>query len=215
MGGKQAFLKIFSSIGIYSLICGCANLSNFQTAEVVEGGSSRSTFGVTAAEITTDADPEDLIWEDTYYILEYGARFGLANRVDVGLKFYLNSYVTGIVGDLKFQFVDTKFLDTSIDLGLGVAGIEEMTVFDLSSSLLLTFNFSEKFSITLAPRAINRSLSSTGDEEWETLTGGTFTAAIGDNFKVLPEVGFMRAGGYEYIHYGIGFNYETGSGGLF
>lgn len=215
MGGKKVFLKIFSSIGIYSLICGCANLSNFQTAEVVEGGSSRSTFGVTAAEITTDVDPEDLIWEDTYYVLEYGARFGLANRVDAGVKFYLNSYVTGIVGDLKFQFIDTKFLDTSIDLGLGVAGIEQMTVYDLSSSLLLTFNISEKFSITLVPRVINRSMNSAGEEEWETLTGGTFTVAIGDKFKVLPEIGIMKAGGFEYIHYGIGFNSEISSGGLF
>lgn len=198
-------------------ICGCANLSNFQTAEVLDKHDTKSITGITVVDITTDGDPEDLIWEDNYVVLEGGGRMGLTDHLDGGLRFSINANVLGIAGDLKLQWMDTGFLDASLDAGLGINGVhtgvayvEGTTVYDLFSSLLFTFHFSEMFSLTLVPRLKHRSMTSTGEEEWETLTGGTLTLALGKDFVVLPEVGFMRTGGIEYLHYGIGFFYYKG-----
>jgi len=204
-------------ITLIGLLFGCANLSSFQTAEVLEVSDVKSMTGITVVDIATDGDPEELIWDEKYVVVEGGRRMGLSDRLDGGLRFSLNSYTLGIAGDLKFQWIDSKFLDASIDAGIGINAVDEAVVviddtwvYDIFSSLLFTFNFSEAFSLTLVPRVKHRSISSTGEGEWETLKGGTLTLAFGKDFVVLPEVGFMRAGGIEYVHYGIGFFFYKG-----
>jgi len=215
---RTRFIRILLAItGLCCQFFGCANLSNFQTAEVLEISDIKSMSGITVVEIATDGDPEELIWDENYVVFEGGGRMGLSDRLDGGLRFALNSYTLGVAGDLKFQWIDSKFLDASIDAGLGINTVDEDLavveggwIYDIFSSLLFTFNFSEAFKLTLVPRVKHRSITSTGEGEWETLTGGTLTLALGKDFVVLPEVGFMRAGGIEYVHYGIGFSFYKG-----
>lgn len=126
---------------------------------------------------------------------------------------------------LKYTFLQSD--DFAMALYMDVADTTNIfsaagySFFSLQPALLATWNFSDDFSVTLAPRAyIPLGPVTTGTNPGlpqgdvyhgitSTVFGATLVFDIGKEFGVLPEVGFFyeNSGGALLWHAGVGFRF--------
>lgn len=132
------------------------------------------------------------------------------------MKLYASFPIVGIVVDGKYQFFDGDDVDMAFDLGVSYAGIAvgdvDATFLDFYPALLMTYNFSEKFSATLAPKVLTRRFSSDTETYTESYPGATLTIAIGGKFRIMPEVGVYKGKDslgqdIQFTHWGVGLNF--------
>jgi hypothetical protein len=202
---------------IVVMLAGCASFSSFQTAQVLDPDEDEFQIGiglaVTSFELEEDAVETDYE-EMSYYKTELLIRSGVTESFDFGAKFW----TVGLAVDGKYQFVDGEKIDMAVDLGFSYSGIEVddegVRYFGFHPALLMTYNFSEKFSVTLSPRAVilNVSHDEEGDDT-QTFLGGTLTLSLGGKkVRILPEIGYYKAEDrlgqeVEVIHGGIGIKF--------
>lgn len=209
---RKSYLLLVLMLAVF--LHGCVNFSNYQKAEVLEEGETRGTVGLSFVQ-ASPGDQEIDYKNITYFTPEIYVRTGVTERFDFGVKFYV-SLPVGVVIDGKYQFVDGEKFDMAADLGVGYTGIsvadESIYFLDLYPALLMTYNFSENFSATLAPKVIFRNTGGTMNSGWVTLTGGTLTLALGEKGWVMPEVGYYTGKDtidqrVDFVHWGVGFSF--------
>jgi hypothetical protein len=199
------------------MLAGCASFSSYQTAQVLDPDEDAFQMGiglaVTSFELEEDAVETDYE-EISYYKTELLIRSAVTESFDFGAKFW----TLGLSVDGKYQFVDGEKLDMAVDLGFSYSGIEVddegVRYLSFQPALLMTYNFTEKFSVTLAPRAVilNVSHDEEGDDT-QTFLGGTLTLSFGGKkVRILPEIGYYKAEDrldqeVEVIHGGIGIKF--------
>lgn len=138
------------------LLLGCPASQNWTTARTIEEGSVQHTVGVEFLGIAFD-DPDCDIdpmstacTEDLGFIAiplpAYAIRFGVSDLLDIGGKFS----ASGTIGfDFKLQLVRSDAFDLAIDPGLSF--ISTVTYWNLP--ILISLNFGQSVTLTLAPKA--------------------------------------------------------------
>lgn len=210
----QAILAAVLMTAAFAL-SGCVSLSNFQTAETTKKGEFDLGVGITGTSVspTTEAEADEVYEDVTYLLTEFVARYGVADKFDVGAKIYGVSPFFGMTFDVKYQFMDGEKLTSAVDVGFGMAGIEveetDTTFFDYFGSLLFTYQLSDTASVTLSPKIITRDINSEVVDVTETIGGGTLTLQLGKEggMRIYPEVGYYLGDEADFMHYGIGFKW--------
>lgn len=202
------------------MLAGCTSFSSYQTAQVLDPDEDEMEFGIgmTVTSFQLEGDAQELDYEEvSYYIAELIFRTAVSKRFDFGAKFYF-SLPVGLMLDGKYQFVDGEKVDMAADLGVSYCGYEVddegVRFFDIQPALLMTYNFTERFSVTLAPKAIIRNINH-GDEgdDTQTFVGGTLTMSLGGKkMKIMPEIGYYKGEDrlgqdVSVIHGGIGIKF--------
>ena len=185
------------SLILIILLGGCASLTTFQTAQVLEEG--KTDFGVAIAYSNIVLDDSSLFFEETEYRLpEIFYRRPLNNRFELGLKFYPFS----IGGDIKYQFIDGKAIDMAADFGIDYTGLEisvesngeksesKTRLINLYPTILLTYNITKKINITLAPKVIMQYLTTNNENSRNFMPGFTINMSLG---PLMSEVGYYRS----------------------
>lgn len=178
------------------MLAGCTSFSSYQTAQVLDPDEDEFQFGVglTVTSFELEDDGQELDYEEiAYYKTELLFRTAVTESFDFGAKFFL----LGISVDGKYQFVDGDKLDMAVDLGFAYSGIEvddePVRFIDCQPALLMTYNFQENFSVTLAPKAVIRNVTRDGEEDTQTFVGGTLTLSFGGKkVRILPEIGYYK-----------------------
>ncbi len=193
------------------LLGGCATYSNFQTAQVLDKGETQFGFGLSFLTQRSEQGEEIAYESGTVIIPEFMFRDGVFDRFDFGVKVYTTAFVLGVIADGKYQFLDGASFDSAIDVGVGYAGLhhEDATFLDFPIALLMTYNFSDRFSTTLAPKLIYRKVSTDEGSDTGIVYGGTLTFAFGRKTKVMPEIGYFVGDDIlgqkaSFLQYGIG-----------
>jgi len=202
---------------IVVMLSGCASFSSYQTAQVLDPDEDDFQIGIglTVTSFDLEEDAVETDYEEmSYYKTELFLRSAVTENFDFGAKFW----TVGLSVDGKYQFVDGEKLDMAVDLGFSYSGIEVddegVRYLSFQPVLLMTYNFTEKFSLTLAPRAVIAVVSHDEEgDDTQTFVGGTLTLSLGGKkMKILPEIGYYKAEDrlgqeVEVTHGGIGIQF--------
>lgn len=192
-----AVATLLSGILLWS---GCASLTGFQTGKTVgdEKGEIAMSLNFVSA---PDFDPDDDEEADTGLVintlglLELGGRYGVAEKVDVGLR--INTALN-FLADAKVQVVGNQESFFAMALGAGLGGFgfvsEEGMLLNFQIPLYLSIHPSDKFAIYAAPRYIGQ-FGTTFDESSGLLN------YFGSNFGF--EAGKRVKFGLDIAYYGI------------
>ena len=198
-----------------SFLGGCASVSNYQTAEVLEEGETQATLGLSFTEQKLETGAEINYEGFSYFTPEFILRGGISESFDFGVKLYM-ALPIGVVIDGKYQFLEGEKWDMAFDLGLGYSGWEAgsddtgFSITEVIPSVLITYHLSENVSATLAPKALVRRLKGGGETDDQTFVGGNLTLSLGKRF--MPEFGYFKGEDIigqdvTYTHFGVGINF--------
>ena len=209
--------KVCMLFAVFTVLSGCASFSSYQTAQSLGEGKSQFAIGLTVTDQSVDG-PEADYEEAAYFTPELIFRTGVTDGFDVGAKLYVAYPIVGVVINGKYQFLDGPGLDMAVDFGVGYSGVElnnnDITYVDFYPALLMTYNFSDTFSATLAPKVVIRRAKVAGaGTDTESFPGATLTLSLGKKVKVMPEVGYYKGkdrldADVEVVHFGIGFGFD-------
>ena len=196
----------FTLLIIAAVLSGCASLSTYQTAQVLEQGVSQKGVAVSATKVESEGG---LLDDVTMIVPEFFYRAPLSEKFEYGVKLS----PTSLIADGKYQFVDSGSWDVAADLGMGFFAYategEEAIFIDFLPAILVSFTLTEDTVFTIAQKGIIRYIAAGGDQEISTLGGATLGLAIGKKIRLMPEFGFFRwkdkDSGFGYFGFGIAF----------
>ncbi len=213
--GMKKMKKVVSIIFLLTFaLSGCVSFTTMQTANTLAPGESEGGLNMVQTKVALADEPVGGVEESiTYVVPEFTYRRGIVENLDLGIKFYPMAAEI----DAKYQFIKAGGFVLSGDFGFAYSSIEsgsgdntvKTTYLDLYPTVLITYNFSEFFSLTAGPKYIYRSIGGDAVSDSIAIPGVTLTAAIGpgaagNGFKFMPEVGYFTADGLSYTTLGIG-----------
>jgi hypothetical protein len=195
-------------IACLGLCAGCLNYSSYQDARIVERGHSQGTVAVSASAYEDDDDYVTSYW----FPVEMNPRWGVANRVDAGLKMSVLAsreaewglVVLGVdvrAGIIKNYLAVTVpltvalggdvFSSTNLQPGF-IVTLPVMTEIDINGSVRRSFYVKEDVS---------------GGATW--LYNAGLGIALSPSWKIRPELGWMVWENFDndqvvYRQFGIG-----------
>lgn len=197
---------------------GCASLSSYQEARVLDKGKLRIAVGGTKSvdDLETVIDTASGLKKSGLdaLLLEASVRVGVWEGLDIGLK---TSIPGAYAGDVKYQFVGrdsaSKF-QLSSGLKVGYASlkgedaegeeVDGIPVIDLMLPVYATYEATSWMSITAAPQFTFRI---SDNELWYpggAIAGGNVSLRLGKSAGLIGEFGFHRhlAENYNMMNYG-------------
>lgn len=147
------------------LTSACASMSTLQTARTLKPGEAQSTFGggvFQSSEIGSTDGSASAKFQLPY--LEYTYRQGLSDKVDAGLKVTL---IGTLSLDAKYSLYAGEKFAAAVGAGAGYMSYStgsgeqknEYKIIDLMVPVILSYDFTPKFSIYTSPRYLQRSIS--------------------------------------------------------
>ncbi len=178
MGSRALLLVIVPMLG-------CTSYSTMQTARTLKPGQVRGYF---APSLYSQQPPPSVPLVDWQRygtsVMEFGARFGIKEDLDIGAKLW----TFGVAMDAKFQLVrsvnENRGVDLAIAPGLG-AQIPGTGAPDWYLPLLIGLNFGQGHSFVFGPKA---SASFARLNPLDTLLLGT---SLGASIKTAPKLRLM------------------------
>ncbi len=189
----------FLFLGIAALVSGCISMSTMQTARTNDKGQFTGFIGGGAVNSDLVLGELDTISISAPF-LEVGGRYGINDKLDVGLKLAI---IGTAVADAKYQFLGTKEskFAGSIGLGLGYLSIEsgdsKSKIFDVITPAYFSYHPTDWLSLYTSPRYVLRINSFTTATEktgsstsnWYGATGGL---RIGRKVAFLGEYSYFK-----------------------
>lgn len=197
---KLNFLPAFASIGIllYGIsISGCLQFSGFQTAKTVPKGTSEVGFSGGIASTVKDFDPnEDDLENVGFPVGEVWGRYGIGDRVDLGLKI---STLFNAYADTKVMLLgseDSK-LALGMGLGLGLQYFAVVTAYQVHVPVYFSVHPSPNFAIYASPRYVrqiftNQDVYDGGAFNYSGISGGI---EVGKNVRFGLDFTYFNAFG--------------------
>lgn len=163
-------------------------MSSLQTARTLEPGQSE--YAVSVGSYTSEAITDSLRKEGevkgeklSLPFMEVSYRQGLSKSIDGGLKLSLSG---AAMLDGKYSLIEGEKFATSIGAGLGYFSIESesggvkssTTVMDFVIPLIVSYDFTQTFSLYGAPKYVLRNISGNGSGSTQ-LAGGTVGVKVG------------------------------------
>lgn len=195
------------------IFVGCASLSSFQDARTVEKGGGRMVLGAThyKADSTKFVDPHDAI-----YVFDIGARLGVGEKVDLGLRYTIPGAVTA---DVKYMFTDRQSglgfsagfraaymnfdLEATDTAGNTTAKATSPTIIDVTLPLYVSYYPLQWLSLTVSPDATYRTVIKAYMTAGP-IFGVNGNLKLGENGGLLFEGGWhkaMETGGPSFVTY--------------
>jgi hypothetical protein len=189
---------------------GCPSLSTYQTAEPTPAGRWRA---IAASGLVTFRDSEQQSVVPGAQI-EVGARRGLGENHDAGLKLYL----FGVAGDVKWRFLRRDAIEIAVVPSLDVARTAETAITTDATHLfghvaLLITRKRSSWPVTLGPKLMyGLYLPRTGGAAQGVAVGGLVNVAIpvaAAGWKLVPEIDLYRSVGGDVPVRGFSFHAGT------
>lgn len=137
------------------LFSNCASLTGFETGKT--SGKDQGYFSASLnANRTPDFNLDDDDESESFFFpnIEVGVRYGLAEKIDIGLK--ANSYFN-IVMDGKFQVVGDQDSEAAVSLGAGIGTFGPVAgLWHVQIPAYFSFHPSEDFAFYLSPRHVTQ-----------------------------------------------------------
>jgi hypothetical protein len=176
-------------VGILGLLflAACPSLSTLQTPSTVPKGDIR--FGIGAEAIGISSGSESV----TLPQIEFNARYGLTDNLDIGAKLYL----VGVEGGIKYQFLRGPLdiavapaaswisFSASSDTGSGTDKSSFSIVY-LHAPLLFGYNASDTVTIGFGPKFLYAIASGSASDSGGAKASATNTGAMVGGFINLP-----------------------------
>lgn len=194
-------LKI-KAIGVLlaaALLAGCASMSTMQTARTTPKDAVVGLLGAGVVNSEFALGELDTITINAPF-LEVGGRYGINEKLDVGLKLTI---IGTAVGDVKYQFLGNQEskLAGSVGFGLGYLSIEsgdsKSKMFDIMTPLYFSYHPAEWLSLYASPRYVFRINSYTTDDTTTGSSSSHWYGATG-GIRLGNRAGFMA----EYSYFG-------------
>jgi len=150
------FLFVFGFIAI--LGTSCASLTGFETGRTVGESNGEFAFSINAAQ-TPDFDIDTFGSTPQFWApnLEFGGKFGVSEKVDVGIR--VNSNLNVLL-DGKFQVVGDSESEFALAVGAGIGAfglfIPNAGLYNFQIPVYASFHPKEKVSLYLSPRYIGQ-----------------------------------------------------------
>ncbi|MCB9737944.1 MAG: hypothetical protein H6747_01675 [Deltaproteobacteria bacterium] len=196
---RAALLLLSLVLGLAT--SGCMSISAVQTARTLDPGQVQvqvggGSLGVTTEtrDTTTDAQGNTIkgaLTTDTASIpeIELGARLGLTEGLDAGLKLV---FPLSLMADVKYQFLDHSRVAGAVGLVAGYQTVtfndDELKTLDLVVPLYFSVDLTEWLTAYASPKYFFRSMSSsTGESQITHMAGATGGIKLGRNFGLFIE----------------------------
>ena len=217
--------QILLTASAATLLSSCASLSSYTDAKTQKKGDVQAFFGGgqtvgpeaiinETTELINDVNGAQDIEDPTVTgtLLEAGARVGISENIDAGIKFTLPG---GVALDGRYMLTDPE-ADYALTVGLKGSYTSLETEDDDGSTstaywftdFTLPFYASyypaEWLALTVIPDFTYR-LSSIGGDENKMLIGGNVNAKLGSSAGIIGEFGYHEdlGGGEPYTQYGV------------
>lgn len=211
---KQLLFLLLFGANLTLVLPSCASLTGFQDGRTV-GKDNGEFYG----SLNFSTSPNFNDWEDdtstinvptlTFPSLEFGGRYGVAEKVDLTLR--LNTNLNVGVGT-KFQIVGDRQSPFAMALGAEVGSFGlVLGLLNIQVPLYLSVHPSESFGWYLTPRYIRQFSTYAGVEGGLSYFGGNTGFLFGKRNKFGLDIGYYRLGG---IDASIGL-FQLGFGGRF
>ncbi len=210
------FLLLFGTI-IALVLPSCASLTGFQDGHTVgkDNGEFYGSFNLSTSPNFND-------WEDdttvvnvptlTFPSLEFGGRYGVAEKVDVTLR--LNTNLNVGIG-AKFQVVGDRESSFAMALGAEVGSFGlVLGLLNVQIPVYMSVHPSESFSWYITPRYIRQFSTFAGVENGLSYFGGNTGLLFGKRNKFGLDLGYYRLGGVDnsigLLQFGVGGRFAFG-----
>lgn len=192
---------LLTALAGWLLASGCATITGFQTGRTVgedAGEVSLSLNFANAANFDTDDgnnNEDEILQSATLGFLELGGRYGVSEKVDIGLR--LNTTLNFLT-DVKVQVVGDQFSPFAMSLGAGFGGFGFISgggmLLNFQVPVYTSYHPSDNFAVYLSPRYI-----------------GQFATALNETSGLLNyyganagfEVGGKTRFGFDVGYYGL------------
>ncbi|MCB0667122.1 MAG: hypothetical protein KDC80_14935 [Saprospiraceae bacterium] len=168
------------------ILCGCAQLSSFQTGRTSGKGNGEAGLAISASGIT-DAFETDT--RATFFVGEAYGRYGVGENFDIGLK--LSTGLTGVF-DFKYQFIGDKISPFAMSIGPGIGfqgAIAETALVQLHLPVHMSYHPNEKLAVYASPRYIAQVITGEGSANY---LGSSIGFESGDNVRFGLEASYFR-----------------------
>jgi len=210
--GSKKLLLLFCVVFFWGLN-GCVSMSTFQSPQVLERGQNSLGFGVSG--FLDETDEKLAIYEFDIF-----TRYGLANRLDGGIKIFgLPGLFGGIQGDLKYQIIKGPFF-VSVDLASFYATApsifdddDNINTFGFTPLILVgnrTFFGGAKINYITRIDKIDL-FGSSSEFRAKGMPGLVFGAMLGKKAQIIPEVNIYFFDGESALVFGLGLQGKTPS----
>lgn len=215
MKNKFTSLLALALAGIF--LSQCASLTGFQ-----DGRSVGKSNGEISASLNLSQSPDFNDWEDAgdsisipnFYIpsLEFGGRFGVAEKIDLTFRFNTNLNI-GL--GVKAQVVGDRESKVALALGAEAGTFGLITgLWNFQVPVYFSLHPTQKFSWYLTPRYVYQFSSFVGADSGANYIGGNTGLLFGERNKFGLDLGYYRLGaGGESIgllQIGIGGRFAIG-----
>jgi len=192
---------------------GCVSLSTLQSPQVLEKGQKSLGLGLSG------------FYEESsefvgIYEFDIFARYGLANKLDGGIKvFGLPGLTGGVQGDLKYQVLEKPFfvsldIASSYAIALSLDDDEKIHIYGITPLILLgnrTFYGGAKINYFTSLNKIDFFGSSSKSRSGANMPALVFGAMLGKKGKFIPEVNIYFLDGETALVFGIGLQGKSPS----
>lgn len=194
---QQSWFLLLVLAGLALLFSNCASLTGFQ-----DGRTVGQNNGELSASINFSQSPNFNDWEDSsdstniptllFPSIEFGGRYGVAEKVDLTLR--MNTNLNLGLG-AKFQVVGDRESSFALALGaeLGTFGLIS-GLWNVQVPLYLSVHPTENFAWYLNPRYIYQFSSFAGAENGLSYTGANTGLLFGNRNKFGLDIGYYRIG---------------------
>ncbi len=205
----------------------CVSLTGFNTGRALPQGGGEISGNATLVE-TVDYNVDDTVTIiPTLYlpVLEIGGRYGIIDRLDVGLRI---STSINIMLDAKYQFLGTQDSPFAMAIGAGIGFtpllVVGITVFNFQFPLSMSYHPSEKIHLYFTPRFIHQRAGQVSTVFGSAnFTGFNAGVMFGNEFKFGLDIGnynVQGSGGKTGLDWsrknlfnaGMGISYTFGGG---
>jgi hypothetical protein len=178
--------NVFFLIASLFLLNGCASLSGFHTGKTVGENNGEILLSLNLAnapDFTGDEEIDDAIGNVFFPNIEFGGRYGVTEKLDVGLK--LNTSLNLLV-DTKYQIVGDQESPFAMAVGAGFGTFGLISVngalLNFQVPLYTSFHPADNVAIYLSPRYIGQfGLTVAGNSSLLNYLGSNFGVEFGRN----------------------------------
>lgn len=198
---KHYLLPALALAAMSVLLTDCASLTGFQDGRTVGKNNGEFSASLNVSQSPDFKDLEDNYNNDSVNIdipnfffpnFEFGGRFGVGQKVDIGLRLNTNLNL-GV--SVKAQVVGDRESDFALALGAEVGTFGLISgLWNVQIPVYLSVHPTPKFAYYLSPRYIYQFTSYAGAENGASYAGGNTGVLLGGRNKFGIDIGYYRAG---------------------
>jgi hypothetical protein len=189
--------QVFLLVAVFLFLQSCASLTGFQDGKTLgdkNWEASASFSRGTTPDFTDDSSAGDI---DEYANIELGARYGVSEKFDLGVK--INSNLNFAIAS-KYQFYGDRHSKNAMSAGLEIGTFTIIApLFNVQLPLFYSHHFSDKFSWNISPRIVAQfNIDNVRYNGGILYYGGNTGFSYGKKHKLVLDLGVYNASVTEF-----------------